>query len=154
MRQVLASRGGVIVFRQASPAAVVSTLKRVRHGSMICRGQSRAFAISLFSTGGTSSVSKSRSGSYSVLAEVLRARAGSYAVLTSVQRSRSGSYTVDEPGVVLRSQAGSYQVLACVQRSRTGSYVVLVVESLIRAARSSRRAARMDGAGRRPRQTQ
>lgn len=140
MRQVIASQCSIAVFRQSSPAYVAPTLKRVRRGVARTGGAAAVVQMDL-------PLSSSAAGTVS------KAQAGTYSVFQSVAKSRSGSYLIDAAGVVFKSQSGSYSVVASVQRSRSGSYLILVVGSLIRAARSSRRAPRMDGAGRRPRQT-
>lgn len=153
MRQVIASQCSIAVFRQSSPAYVAPTLKRVR--SVARTGDAAlAFVQAPFSSSGTSSVSKAQACAYLIAGSTSKSQAGAYSVLQAVAKSQAGSYLILAAGVVFKSQAGTYSVIAVAKKSRTGGYVILAVGSTVRAARSSRRAPRMDGAGRRKRQTQ
>lgn len=169
MRQVIASQCSIAVFRQSSPAYVQPTLKRVRRD--IARSGDSASRVLMDAplSGST--------GSGLTLQDAAHAHA-----LDSLTLSTSSVLTVAAAAhahaldsLALDAGAGPSISVADVSHGHAADGVSLAVSlwlmvsdalhahradfvsfvvTGIRAARSSRRAPRMDGAGRRPRQTQ
>lgn len=147
MRQVIASQCSIAVFRQSSPAYVSQTLKRVRRGVAIPGDSAARVLMDVPLSGSTAGGPTLQDASHvhALDSLTLSAGAGPSVSVADVTHGHAAD------GVSLA--ASLWLLVNDALHAHRADFVSFVISG-IRAARSSRRAPRMDGAGRRPRQTQ